>query len=71
MVCPLQSLGEVEVNTTSIQSVLTMKAAYSPPVAEMVSVTGLSPKCRGGLGQYIGQEKRMRTMDINNHKCLL
>lgn len=39
-------------NTASIYFVLTMKAAYSPPVAEMVSFTGLSPKCRGGLGQY-------------------
>lgn len=45
-------------NTTSMYSVLTMKAAYSPPVAEMVNFTGLSPTCRGGLGQYyrIGEE---------------
>ena len=37
---------------TSMNSVLTMKAAYSPPVAEMVSFTGLSSKCRGEQGQY-------------------
>ena len=35
-----------------MNSILTMKAAYSPPVAEMVSFTGLSSKCRGEQGQY-------------------
>lgn len=51
-------------NRTSKYSVLTMKAAYSPPVAEMVSFTGLSPKCRGGLGQYYrtGEED-----EVNGH----
>ena len=34
-----------------MNSVLTMKAAYNPPVAEMVSFAGLSPKRRGGRGQ--------------------
>lgn len=39
-------------NTASMDFVLTMKAESSPPVAEMISFTGLSPKYGGGLGQY-------------------
>lgn len=37
--------------------VLNMKGVYSPPGAEMVSFTGLSPKCRGQLGQYRTEEE--------------
>ena len=44
--------GWGEGEPTSVNSVLTMKAAYNPPVAEMVSFAGLSPKRRGGRGQY-------------------
>ena len=50
-----------------MNSVLTMKAAYSPPVAEMVSFTGLSSKCRGGQGQYY----RIAEEPLRNHAAQL
>lgn len=48
----LGQLHAVKEDMASMRLVLPMKAAYSPPVAEMVGLTGLSPNCRGALGQY-------------------
>lgn len=52
MACQLGQLREVKENMASRCLVLTRKAAHSPPVAETVGLTSLSPNCRGPLGQY-------------------
>lgn len=46
-------------NMASMHCVLTIKRVHSPPVAEMVSFTGLSARRRGGLAQCyrIGEDK--------------
>ena len=44
LACQLGQLHEV--NTASMCLALTMKAALSPPAAEMVGLTDLNPNCR-------------------------